>query len=316
MDAIHPIGVVSRKTGLSAHVIRVWERRYGAVAPERSDGNQRLYTDAEIDRLVLLAKAVAGGESIGKIARLTNEELKGIVKTENQFPGAPASSTGNGRSVSTATRPVTGPSIHSAVERIKLSDNKSLRSIISERFYTYGLADLIEAFVPELLTWIGEEWQGGNLTIYQEHMASETIRSFLGTVFDDVNTGGKGRTVITATPPGELHDIGSLLSAIAAAAAGFDVVHLGADVPLIELIRLCLIRRPAALLLSIIFDSTDEKLVQGLRNVREMIDPDTQLFIGGRGSGWYHDRLDNTNIQHIATLSDLRDALSNISDTV
>ena len=91
MEAIHPIGVVERRTGLTAHVIRVWERRYGAVAPARSEGNQRLYTDADIDRLVLLAKAVANGESIGRIAHLSSEILKQIVKIEKQSTLAPAS---------------------------------------------------------------------------------------------------------------------------------------------------------------------------------------------------------------------------------
>jgi methylmalonyl-CoA mutase cobalamin-binding subunit len=105
------------------------------------------------------------------------------------------------------------------------------------------------------------------------------------------------------------------MSAITAAAAGFDVVHLGADVPFAEVIRLALIRRPVAILLSFVFNSANERLLQGLLNLREMIDPDTRIFIGGRSAGWYGNRLNGTGIQHLNTLSDLRDALVHLSST-
>ena len=54
----HPIKVAVRRTGLSAHVIRVWEKRYGAVVPARTAANRRLYSDEEIVRLQWLRQAV------------------------------------------------------------------------------------------------------------------------------------------------------------------------------------------------------------------------------------------------------------------
>ncbi len=68
MDSSFSIQAVAKRTGLTPHVIRAWERRYGAIKPERSPGKHRLYSEAEIERLMILNRAVRSGHSIGKIA--------------------------------------------------------------------------------------------------------------------------------------------------------------------------------------------------------------------------------------------------------
>ena len=60
----HPIKVVALRTGLSAHVIRIWEQRYGAVEPERTATNRRLYSPGQIERLNLLREVTQAGHSI------------------------------------------------------------------------------------------------------------------------------------------------------------------------------------------------------------------------------------------------------------
>src|SRR4030095_11349558 len=77
----HPIQVAARLSGLSPHVIRVWERRYGAVKPARTKTNRRFYSDHEVQRLRMLAKATAAGHRIGAIARLGVEDLNRLVAT-------------------------------------------------------------------------------------------------------------------------------------------------------------------------------------------------------------------------------------------
>ena len=57
-DALHGIKIVARRTGLSAHVIRIWEKRYGAVEPDRTDTNRRLYSEEQIERLKLFPYTV------------------------------------------------------------------------------------------------------------------------------------------------------------------------------------------------------------------------------------------------------------------
>src|SRR5215207_6184842 len=76
----HPIGVVAERTGLSPDVLRVWERRYAVVEPHRSAGGQRLYSDADIERLSLLHRATQGGHGIGHVATMSKAKLEELVQ--------------------------------------------------------------------------------------------------------------------------------------------------------------------------------------------------------------------------------------------
>src|SRR5215210_444129 len=73
------IGTVTRLTGLSADVVRVWERRYGAIRPARSAAGTRLYSDADVSRLRRLRQAVEKGHNISQAARLSESELDQLV---------------------------------------------------------------------------------------------------------------------------------------------------------------------------------------------------------------------------------------------
>jgi len=69
------IGTVARLTGLSTDTIRAWERRYCVVKPNRSDNNNRFYTDAHVRKLISVKRLVDAGQTIGTVCRLTDDEL-------------------------------------------------------------------------------------------------------------------------------------------------------------------------------------------------------------------------------------------------
>ena len=75
---MHTIQSVAEKTGLTPDVIRIWERRYSVVSPERTPSNQRLYTDDDIERLNLLRRVTEQGRRISAIAALSTDELREI----------------------------------------------------------------------------------------------------------------------------------------------------------------------------------------------------------------------------------------------
>src|SRR3954453_10877138 len=78
----HPIGVVARRTGLKPDLIRAWERRYGAVAPGRTETRRRFYSDEDVERLLLLRRAVSSGRGISQVAGLSNPELEALIEAE------------------------------------------------------------------------------------------------------------------------------------------------------------------------------------------------------------------------------------------
>src|SRR4051794_35592575 len=92
----YPVRLVASRTGLSAHVLRAWERRYGVVSPTRSEGGQRLYSDFDIERLLRLRRLAERGHSIGRIAALELSELVELEKAMPDLSPTPASEEGDG----------------------------------------------------------------------------------------------------------------------------------------------------------------------------------------------------------------------------
>src|SRR6185503_7274753 len=84
----HPMRVVTRRTGLSADLLRAWERRYKVVKPSRSEGGQRLYSDADIERLRLLYRATLDGRRLGQVAELSPQDLSALVRHDAQADAA------------------------------------------------------------------------------------------------------------------------------------------------------------------------------------------------------------------------------------
>ena len=81
----YPIKIVANKTGLSMHVIRIWEKRYNAVIPERTETNRRLYSTEDILKLQLLSKAIEAGHTISSIANFSISDLKSLVENEGEI---------------------------------------------------------------------------------------------------------------------------------------------------------------------------------------------------------------------------------------
>ena len=91
----HPIRIVSSRTGIPQDLLRAWEKRYQAVVPARSPNGRRLYSDADINKLRLLKRAVSAGRRIGDVASLTIEELNSLIEEDRvqSGPEQPAAET-------------------------------------------------------------------------------------------------------------------------------------------------------------------------------------------------------------------------------
>ena len=220
--AHYPIRVVARMTGLSVDTLRAWERRYGAVTPERSDRG-RVYTDGHVRRLKQLATLVEQGHPIGRIASLSDAALK---KLHQGLPAhvAPAHDT------DTDLAPLLN-----AVKRYELAE---IDSLLNRYAVTVPPDQLIFAVVLPVLREIGARWESGTLRPAQEHLVSSIIRSVLGGMLRTMPRASTGPTIVFATPSGERHELGLLSAAVLAAAAGARVVYLGPDLPAADAARL------------------------------------------------------------------------------
>ena len=220
-NGLYPMRVVSRLTGLTADTIRVWERRYGAVDPGRTEGNKRRYSGSHVRRLVLLRRATELGHSIGQVATLRDDDLKRIIGETSRDVGSQVS--------------LYAALIEDYVQAITRYDVQKAESILTRTAAVLSPMTLtLEVIVP-LMRRVGEAWNAGELRVSHEHIISGQLRSLLGTLMHHTETVPGAPRIIVATPPGHLHEFGAIIGAFMAASRGYEPIYLGTHMPFPEI---------------------------------------------------------------------------------
>jgi len=297
----HSIKFAARKTGLSPHVIRVWEKRYDAVSPNRTDTNRRLYSDLEIERLSLLRAATLAGHSIGNVAQLPTEKLR-----ELSAPAAP-SQNGSLKEASLAATLIT-----EAIDAVMHHDAVKLEDLLTRAAMQLGNHGLLELIIAPLAHRIGDLWQNGSITAAHEHFASAVIRNFLIRNTRPYAMSGTTPTIVVATPAGQLHELGAVMVAAAANDMGWRVIYLGTSLPALEIAGAVIRNQARALALSIIFPNDDPNLAGELETLRKNLPNQVKLIAGGRAAGSYAEALEKSGFMRTQSLSLFYAALEEI----
>lgn len=297
--ARHPIQVAARRSGLSADVIRVWERRYGAVRPSR-DGSRRLYSDADVARLILLRKATAAGRRIGDVAVLDDDSLGRLIHDDEVL-----SATG-GRD----ERPHTY--FGAALEAVERLDARGLQQTLSAAVTALSRPLLYDQVIVPLMREVGERWRSGSLRICHEHMASAQVIVFLSTLLAGADTGDGGPRLVVTTPAGQRHEIGALLVALTAASEGWQVLYLGPNSPAAEIAATALQGDARAVALSIVYPPDDPGLIEEFRQLRTLLPAQLPLLVGGAAAGAYDAALAAAGVVQVGDLDALRGQLERI----
>jgi DNA-binding transcriptional MerR regulator/methylmalonyl-CoA mutase cobalamin-binding subunit len=271
----HPIPVVAERTGLTQDVIRVWERRYRAVEPARGNGGQRLYTDADVERLRLLSRASSAGRSIGQIASLSTIELARIVDEDVASRNARYSS-----SVEPIDR---GETIDRALGYARSLASTALEDHLRRASARLGMTAFIEGVAAPFLRKVGDEWHAGRLTAAQEHLASSILQDILVAQMRSFPARDGAPRVLVATAAGERHGIGALSVGAAAALHGWNVLYLGVDLPAEEIVRAAIAAEVAMVAVSIVYVDDRQRVLGEMRALRAGL-PETITFVVG-GSG-------------------------------
>lgn len=256
----YPLRAVCRLTGLSEHVLRAWERRYGAVAPVRTSGGTRRYREEEIDRLRLLRAVTQAGYPIGEVANLSEPELQDRVAGAESPPSA--------------------PDVLALVEALGELDAAEVERRIAFQLSTLGPVRFAREFALPLLGAVGEAWASERLSVASEHLATATLRSLLGATLRPAPGSAGSPTILFATPSGERHELGALAAALTAQAAGANAVYLGPDLPAEELLDAVRLVGASALALGIVC-LAPRLSAQAIRTLRAGLPEAVELWIGG-----------------------------------
>lgn len=302
-DSHHAIKAVVRRTGLTAYVIRIWEKRYGAVTPQRTETNRRLYSDEQVERLSLLRDLTQGGHSIGSVARLPTDRLRALAadllsarpRVEN--PAVPPSRAGL---------------LETCVAAVESLDARALEQALKQGVIELGAQGLLQRVVAPLVQRIGDLWREGTITAAHEHFASAVIRIFLGHSALPFAGSDSAPVLVVATPTGQIHELGALLAGAVAANLGWRVTYLGASLPAAEIAGAARQNRARAVALSLVYPEDDPRLSGELSRLREFLAPEVPLLIGGRALPGYRDILEEIGAVQLKDLAQLGAALDEL----
>ena len=142
----HPIQVVARRTGLTADVIRVWERRYGVVAPHRSSAQRRLYSDADIRKLSLLQRATQEGRRISDLVDLEEPEILALLAAGH--PDQP-----HKLKTKTTIDAAGSPYAQACLAAIEQLDQPALEQALSNAAVALSVPELLEQVIAPVMKW-------------------------------------------------------------------------------------------------------------------------------------------------------------------
>lgn len=265
MPTRYPIRAVAKITGISPDTLRAWERRYGAVVPERF-GRSRQYGPLQIARLNRLNQLVQKGHAIGSIAPLSDAELEAL----DAHPRS--------RIASAAETPPTDllRPVLSAIEEFDaalLSDELvRLAAILAPRDFVYHA-------VAPLMREVEARWHDGRFAIAQGQLLSQALRNLLGGMSRLFHPTTPARKMLIAAPGSEPHEFGILAAAMLAAMAGVETVYLGTDLPAGETARVSRLVSAQVVLLGL--TTITERAMAEVRAMVADLPDTTELWLCG-----------------------------------
>jgi DNA-binding transcriptional MerR regulator len=248
------IGEFARRAGVSAAVLRAWERRYGLLRPVRSSGGYRLYTAEDAERVARMRRGLDRGLSAAEAARAALVEA----------------------------RPSAGLLDDAAVRllaAIHEYDEAAVQAVLDESFAAFGLEAVLRQLILPALTRVGREWEQGVLGISQEHFASNLIRARL-LALARLWGRGSGPVALLACAPGERHDISLLAFGLILRSHGWRILFLGADTPTATISEAARSMQPAVTVLASFDPARLEADSSAIRRVAKQF----PLFLGGPGA--------------------------------
>ncbi len=249
VTAVVRIGELARRTGVSPELLRAWELRYGLLRPERSSGGYRLYSAEDERRVGTMTGALGRGISAAEAAKLALGDAIELPTAKTLFE---------------ALVGFDDAGAHAALDR--LLSSLTLESVLRD------------SVLPALRE-LGESWQRGEITIAQEHFASNLLRGRMLGLARGWNR-GSGPRALLACPAGEQHDLSLIVFGLALREHGWRVTYLGADTPLATIDETATTLRPDLVVIA----AVDSARLSGQADELHGLATRFQLALAGAGA--------------------------------
>jgi MerR family transcriptional regulator, light-induced transcriptional regulator len=302
----HPIGVAAERTGLSPHVLRVWERRYRAIEPTRTDGGRRLYSDGDIERLRLMALATAAGRGISQVARLPTKELTRLVREDEEARHQLGTSA---RTRTSGTAAAAADDVAAARESARFLDAAGLERVLRRSAAIAGAGAFLDTVATPLLRQIRDERDAGELAPGEEQLVLVALRRVIEGIVPILIVSGDAPNLLVATPVGDGHEIEAVMATAVAAIETWRVTYLGPGVSVSEIAVAAANTSADAVSVTLPRAGGHDLLLHGLRALRGRLAARVPLLVGGAGALEIATELRGAGVKVIENLGDLRLAL-------
>jgi len=267
--ALWSISAVSRVTGLSTHTLRAWERRFGVPVPVRLSSKHRRYTQAQVDRLLLVSQVLERGHRAGDVVPLSfaqlNELLSTTVKDSSQQKNRPEW-------------------MKKYYQQIMVFDRKGFYSDLIHEASGLGIRRfLFERIIP-LLQGIGLSWRAGEIQVRHEHFATDLLEDALRHLRLSLEAPGNKKMVLLATLSQEQHSLGLQIVALLLALHRFPLQILGTRTPVEDILAASEQLRPGGVGISVTSHTANELTSQELYQLRLQLPQEIPIWLGGNGA--------------------------------
>jgi len=292
------IADVERETGISRDTLRIWERRYGFPAPQRNQRSERIYTGKQLEQLRIIKQLLDKGMRPGKLAALNLQQLRLLA----QLPEKTL---------------LISSEVQSLLACIINGQCAALPGRLEALQQQNGLRFLLTEVVAPLTKAVGEAWFDGRISIFDEHQYTEQMRMVLTNALGAIHPQCTGSPrILLTTMPGELHGIGLLMAACLCALEGLEILLLGVQTPLEEIVRGAVENRCTIVGISCSTHINRRTIATQLVRLRKQLRTDILIWIGGDGVSELRTSLPGVQIFHdlnqiqaaVTTLKNSREA--------
>jgi DNA-binding transcriptional MerR regulator/methylmalonyl-CoA mutase cobalamin-binding subunit len=263
----YSIRVASRLTGVSSDTLRMWERRYGFPKPVRNGAQVRVYTDADIERLVLISRALKAGFRSGEVIHRAADDLRALLVNSTRAELASDRRT---------------PTIESLLGRLIDDDPEGLRDELRRSVALLGPKHFLTDVAAPLVESVGEAWAAGRIAVRHEHLVSEVLSSKLRLLLSAYDDQAGGPTVLLATLSDEQHGLGLEMVALYLALEGVTPRLLGVNTPPDQIAEAAIALSARVVGVSISEASEIPLTEAHLRRVLSALPAGTDVWVGGK----------------------------------
>jgi methanogenic corrinoid protein MtbC1 len=266
----------------------MWERRYGFPKPARNDAQVRVYTDADIERLILVARALKAGFRAGDAIHRDVAELKAVLTSSAKpEPGLQAES----------------PTIGTLLAALRADDAASLRSGLRQAVATLGPRQFLIDVAGPLVEQVGKAWAAGRLSVRHEHLVSEALSTQLRLLLAAYEAEAAGPVVLLATLSHEQHGLGLEMAALYLALHGASPRLLGVDTPPDQIVEAAIALNSRVVGVGVSPASGRDATVEHVRWMLAELPANIDVWLGGSAAGSF--QVSHPRLRQIVTWSDV-----------